>query len=192
MLEIDNTIISLDVLEKKFVCDLASCNGNCCIEGDSGAPLNEDEIDYLEANFHKIKPFMTETGKQVIEENGLWWIDSQGDKVTTLINNKECAFVVMEGKIAKCAIEIANENKKIDFLKPISCHLYPIRLTEYKKFTAVNYHSWNICSPALRYGKHLGTPVFKFLKEPLVRKFGSEWYKKLEIAYQHLNKENDN
>jgi len=189
MLEIDNTIISLDIFEKQFVCDLSVCNGDCCIEGDSGAPLNEDEIDLLEENFHKIKPFMTKEGIAEIEENGLWWIDEQGDKVTTLLNNKECAFVVMEGKIAKCAIEIANENKKIDYLKPISCHLYPIRLTEYKKFTAVNYHSWDICSSAVRYGKHLGTPVFKFLKTPLIRKFGEDWYKQLEIAYEYIQKD---
>ncbi len=189
MIEIDNTIISLDIFEKQFVCDLSACNGSCCIEGDSGAPLNDDEIDFLEENFNKIKAFMTKKGIAEIEENGLWWIDEQGDKVTTLINNKECAFVVMEGKIAKCAIEIANKNKKIDYLKPISCHLYPIRLTEYKKFTAVNYHSWDICSSAVRYGKHLGTPVFKFLKIPLIRKFGEDWYKQLEIAYDYIQKD---
>ena len=188
MLEIGNTIISLDIFEKKFVCDLSACNGGCCIEGDSGAPLNEDEIEFIEANFDKIKPFMTSKGIEVIEEEGLWWIDEQGDKVTTLINNKECAFVVMDGKIAKCAIEIANKNKKIDFLKPISCHLYPIRLTEYKKFTAINYHAWDICNAAVRYGKHLGTPVFQFLKEPLIRKFGTEWYKELEIAFEYIKK----
>lgn len=188
MLQIDNTIISLDLLEKKFVCDLSICNGTCCIEGDSGAPVTDNEINTYELNIEKIAPFMTKKGIDAIYENGLWWIDSEGDKVTTLLNNKECAFVVMEGKTAKCAIEIAKENKKIDFDKPISCHLYPVRLTEYKDFTAVNYHSWNICNSAVRYGEHLGTPVFKFLKTPLIQKFGENWYKQLEVAYENIDK----
>jgi hypothetical protein len=185
MLQIDNTIISLDVLEKHFVCNLESCKGNCCIDGDSGAPLSDEEIDFLETNYKKIEPYITEPCKKEILENGLYTIDSEGEKVTNLINNKDCIFVVFDGNIAKCAIEIAYNNKKIDFIKPISCHLYPIRITKYKKFTAVNYHSWDICKPALTYGKQLGVPVFKFLKEPLIRKFGTEWYKQLEIA--HLN-----
>jgi len=188
MLQIDNTIISLDLFEQKFVCDISRCHGECCIAGDSGAPLSDEEIDFLEQNFAKIKPYMQQPGIDAIEENGVFWIDAEGEKVTTLVNGKECAFVQMDGKIAKCAIEMAYYDKKIDFIKPISCHLYPVRVKEFKDFTAVNYDKWDICKPAVRYGKHLGVPVFKFLKEPLIRKFGKDWYEQLEIAYRNLDK----
>jgi hypothetical protein len=188
MLQINNTIISLDLLEKQFVCNLDKCLGECCIAGDSGAPLNDDEIDFLERNFDKIKPYMEKAGIEAIEENGIFWIDPEGEKVTCLVNGKECAFVKMNGKTANCAIEMAFNDKKIDFIKPISCHLYPVRIKEFKDFTAVNYDTWDICKPAEIYGKYLGVPVFRFLKEPLIRKFGEDWYEQLEIAYKNIDK----
>ena len=186
MLQIDDTIISLDILEKKFVCDISICKGECCVQGDSGAPLEDDEILIIEENYEKIKPYLIEKGIKAIKKHGVWFTDSEGEKVTTLVNNKECAFTVFEDGIAKCGIEIAHRNGDIDFLKPISCHLYPIRVKEYSDFKAINYNSWDICSSAVRNGDFLGTPVYKYLKEPLIRKFGEDWYKDLEYAAKHF------
>lgn len=191
MLQIDNTIISLDVLEKEFICDISICKGDCCVQGDSGAPLEDDEILYLEENYEKIKPYLTDKGKKVIKKHGIWFTDSEGEKVTTLINNKECAFIVFDNGIAKCGIEMAKNNGDIDFLKPISCHLYPIRVKEYSDFFAVNYNTWDICASAVRFGKFKGVKVYEFLKEPLIRKFGEEWYKDLCVAAEHLKNKNE-
>jgi hypothetical protein len=191
MLQIDNTIISLDVLEKEFICDISICKGDCCVQGDSGAPLEDDEILYLEENYEKIKPYLTEKGKKAIKKHGVWFTDSEGEKVTTLINNKECAFIVFDNEIAKCGIELTHNNGDIDFLKPISCHLYPIRVKEYSDFSAVNYNTWDICASAVRFGKFKGVKVYEFLKEPLIRKFGEQWYKDLCIAAEHLRNKNE-
>ena len=191
MLQIDNTIISLDVLEKEFICDISICKGDCCVQGDSGAPLEDDEILYLEENYEKIKPYLTEKGKKAIKKHGVWFTDAEGEKVTTLINNKECAFIVFDNGIAKCGIELAHKNGDIDFLKPISCHLYPIRVKEYSDFKAVNYNTWDICTSAVRFGKFKGVKVYQFLKEPLIRKFGEQWYKELEIAAEYLKNKNE-
>ena len=187
MLQIGDTIISFDVLEKKFVCDLSICKGDCCVQGDSGAPLSDEEILIIEDNYDKIKPYLNEKGKKVIKKHGIWFADSEGEKVTTLVNNKECAFTVFEDGLAKCGIEIAHNNGDIDFLKPISCHLYPIRVKEYSDFKAVNYNTWDICGSAVRNGNFLDVPIYKFLKEPLIRKFGQEWYKDLEYAAKHFD-----
>jgi len=191
MLQIDNTIISLDILEKEFICDISICKGDCCVQGDSGAPLEEDEILYLEENYEKIKPYLTERGKKAIKKHGVWFTDSEGEKVTTLINNKECAFIVFDNGIAKCGIELAYNNNDINFLKPISCHLYPIRVKEYSDFSAVNYNTWDICASAVRFGRYKGVKVYEFLKEPLIRKFGQQWYKELEIAAEHFKNKNE-
>lgn len=191
MLQIDNTIISLDILEKEFICDVSICKGDCCIQGDSGAPLEEDEILYIEENYEKIKPYLTEKGKKSIKKHGTWFTDGEGEKVTTLINNKECAFTVYDNGIAQCGIEVAHNNGDINLLKPISCHLYPIRVKEYSDFSAVNYNTWDICASAVRFGKFKGVKVYQFLKEPLIRKFGKQWYKELEIAAEYLKNKNE-
>lgn len=190
MIAIDNTLISEDILEKKFVCDLNACKGECCIAGDSGAPLEEEELSILEDIYDKVIPFMNVEGIKEIEEQGLYLIDSDGDYVTPLVDkNKHCAFSVFENGIAKCAIENAYKAGAVDFKKPISCHLYPIRVTKYKEFDAVNYHKWDVCKPACSCGKKLDVPVYKFLKEPLIRKYGQEWYEQLELASElKLNK----
>jgi hypothetical protein len=191
MLQIDNTIISLDVLEKEFICDLSICKGSCCVEGDSGAPLEDDEVLFLEENYKKIEPYLNQKAKKVIKKHGIWFTDIEGEKVTTLVNNKECVFVVFENGITKCGIEIAHNNGDIDFIKPISCHLYPIRVKEYSDFKAVNYNAWNICSSAVKLGRFKGVKVYEFLKEPLIRKFGYNWYKELGIAAEHLKNKNE-
>ncbi|MDO5656460.1 MAG: DUF3109 family protein [Flavobacteriaceae bacterium] len=189
MIQIDNTIISTDLLKKEFVCNLQKCKGICCVEGDSGAPLDEDELPVLEEIFDKVKPFLRQEGIKAIEEQGKYVKDSDGDWVTPLVNDAECAYVIFDEKgITKCGIEKAWEAGEIDFQKPISCHLYPVRIQEFKAFTAVNYHRWEICNPACDFGKELGVTVAEFLKEPLIRKFGENWYEQLMAAKKEVKK----
>lgn len=189
MIAIDKTIVSIDLLEKKFVCDLNACKGACCVAGDSGAPLDKEELEVLESVLDKVKPYMVKKGVKAIEKHGAYVIDSDGDYTTTLVSEKaECAFVYFdEAKIAKCAIEKAYLEGKIDWKKPISCHLYPVRITKHKNYDAVNYSKWDVCKPACECGAKLDVPVYKFLKEPLIRKYGKAWFKQLEqSAALHL------
>jgi hypothetical protein len=182
MLAIDHTLVTEDLLDKKFLCDLNACKGECCVAGASGAPLEPDEVMILEEIYPKVKPYMNAEGIAEIEKSGLVLTDTDGDLVTPLVNgHKQCAFVVFDDGIAKCSIEKAFYDGKVDFKKPISCHLYPIRITKYKDFDAVNYQRWEVCKPACQCGKKLDVPLYKFLKEPLVRKYGVGWYKQLEL-----------
>lgn len=184
IIEINGKLISADIFEEKFVCDLSACKGACCVEGDSGAPLNIEEASLLEDEYENIKPFLRPEGIKAIEENGVFSIDWDQEPVTTLIEGKECAFVVFdENGISKCGIEKAWEAGATKFRKPISCHLYPIRVTRYEKFEALNYHKWNICKPACECGSKLNIPAFRFLKEPLIQKFGKEFYEEMESVY---------
>jgi hypothetical protein len=182
MIAIDKTLISEDLLDKKFVCDLNACKGACCVAGDSGAPLEKEELPILESIVDKVKPYMVKKGIKAVEKFGSYVIDSDGDFTTTLVSpGAECAFVFFdENKIAKCAIEQAFYDGKINWKKPISCHLYPVRITKHKEYDAVNYDKWSICKPACDCGTKLDVPVYKFLKEPLIRKYGKEWFKQLE------------
>jgi hypothetical protein len=184
MISIDNALVSLDVFEKKFVCDLNACKGECCVAGDSGAPLEKEELEILETVLPEVLPYMNSKGKKAVEKNGVYEIDGDGDFTTTLVApGKECAFVVFdENKIAGCAIEKAFLDRKIKWQKPISCHLYPIRISYHKNYEAVNFHSWNVCKPACSCGEKLNVPVYKFLKAPLIRKYGKSWYKTLELV----------
>lgn len=184
MISIENTIISDDLKDVCFVCDLKKCKGACCVEGDAGAPLDVEEISIIEDDIDFIKPYMTAEGIAVIEKTGVFEYDTQGNIVTPLVNQCQCAFVYFEDEIAKCAIEKAWEQKKIKFQKPVSCHLYPVRINNYKDFDAVNYNKWDICEKALVNGKRLNVKVYEFLKEPLIRKYGLKWYKELEKAYK--------
>ena len=182
MIAIDNTIISEHLLEKKFVCDLNACKGECCVAGDSGAPLDEEEIKILESILDKVKPYIPADGWKAIKKQGVSVIDDDGDFTTPLVKGKHCAFTYFEEGIAKCSIEKAYYNGEVTFKKPISCHLYPVRITKYKTYDAVNYHKWEVCKPACVCGAKLDVPVYKFLREPLIRKYGEDWYKKLELA----------
>lgn len=183
MHEIKDTLISDDIFDKKFVCDLASCKGACCIDGDSGAPLSEEECSILDDIYDDVKPYMLPGGIARVEEEGTYVMDSDGDLVTPLVNDKACAYVFYdEAGITKCAIEKANLEGKIDFRKPISCHLFPVRLKEYPTFTAVNVQLLEICKCACDLGTELKVPVYKFLKEPLIKRFGNAWYEELEKA----------
>lgn len=184
MIAIDNTIVSEHLLDKKFVCDLQACKGACCVQGDSGAPIDKEEIPILKAVYEKVKPFMIPEGIATIEKHGFCVVDEDGDDTIPLLDGKgQCAFVYYdEEKIAKCAIEKAHKEGKIDFKKPISCHLYPVRITKYKDYDAVNYHKWSVCKPACDCGKKLSVSVYQFLKAPLIRKYGEKWYDQLTLA----------
>ncbi len=190
MIALGHTLVSEDVFDKKFVCDLNACKGECCVSGDSGAPLNKKELKILDAVYPEVKPYMNEKGIAAVEKQGTYVLDNDGDYTTTLVSEgAECAFVYFdEHKIAKCAIEKAYLEGKIEWKKPISCHLYPIRITEYKEYDAINYHDWHICKPACECGKSLDVPVFKFLKDPLIRKYGENWYEELENVYKAYSK----
>lgn len=184
MIQIDDTIVSFDLLEQQFCCDLGVCKGICCIEGDSGAPLEKEELSKLEKVLPVVWNDLTDDCKAEINKNGVAYIDDDGDLVTSIVDGRECVFSYIDNNdgTRKCAIEKAYREGKTDFYKPISCHLYPVRITEYKDFTAVNYHKWSVCNCAEKLGAKLKLPVYKFLKEPLIRRFGEEWYAELEQA----------
>lgn len=180
MFQIGKALISKEVLEEEFVCNLSACRGACCVEGDGGAPLENEEVEIIEKQLDSIKPYLRKEGLDVIEKEGFWYVDDDEEKLTSLIEDRECVFVTYDERgITKCGIEQAHIDGKTEFKKPISCHLYPIRLQQYQNFVAVNYHRWQICEAACFNGKELNVEVYKFLKEPLIRKFGEEWYKEL-------------
>lgn len=183
MIEIQHTLVHEDIGKEYFVCNLTHCKGACCVEGDSGAPLEKTELAILEEIYPLVKPYMTEKGVQTIEETGTWVKDFEGDYTTPCVDgNKECAYVYWENGITKCAIEKAYLEGKISWKKPISCHLYPIRITAYPEFDVLNYDRWHLCQSACSLGRELKVPVYSFLKEPLIRKYGEEWYNELVEA----------
>lgn len=179
MILIEDKIISNDLLSKQFVCDLSACKGACCIEGDAGAPLEEEERPLLRENYDQIEPYLTEEGKRTIREKGFTVTDEEGLK-TPLTEDGPCAYVRYENGIASCGIEKAWEEGKIDFRKPVSCHLYPVRIDSYEQYDAVNYDRWEICDPACDLGQKLKVPVYQFVKNALIRKYGQEFYDALE------------
>jgi hypothetical protein len=188
MIEVDDKIISVDIFKRKFVCDLSACKGACCVEGDAGAPLTLEEVDILEESLDKIKPYMRPEGIAEIEKTGVFYMDQDNEPVTTLVNEKECAFVYFDDAgITKCSVEQAFLNGDTDFKKPISCHLYPIRVAKLQKYEAINYSEWDICEPACACGSELNVPVYKFLKEPIIRKWGADFFSELEKIDQTLH-----
>ena len=191
MIQIDDKLISEDVFSEEFVCNLSKCKGACCVEGDVGAPLDKNETEILDLLYPKIKPYLTDDGIKAIEKQGTWTTDPMdGDFVTPMVEDRECVYVTYDERgITKCGIEKAYEDGAIDWQKPISCHLYPIRVTEYRTFSALNYHEWPICNDACTLGKELQVPVYKFLKTPLIRKYGEEFYETLSEAADEWKKE---
>ncbi len=190
MIQIAETLVSEELLKKKFVCELSACKGECCIAGDSGAPLDQDELEILESVYDKVKPYMTKQGIEAVEDQGHYLTDLDNDFVTPLVEgDKECAYVYFDKGIAKCAIEKAYLNGEISWRKPISCHLYPVRLTKMRSgVVALNYDKWSICAPACDNGKALNVKVYRFLREPLIRKFGEQWFSELEEVDQALSR----
>ena len=183
MLQIKDALVSLDVVERFFLCDLNKCLGECCIEGDAGAPITEEEMETLKRILPDVWDELLPKAQEVIKEKGVAYVDEEGDLVTQIVDGKNCVFSCYgENGMCYCAIEKKYREGKVDFYKPISCHLYPLRLTEYPQFTAVNYHRWKICKCAEVLGRKEGVRVYQFLKEPLIRRFGAEWYAELEEA----------
>ena len=188
MFQLNKTIVSEDILEKEFVCNLSACKGACCVDGDAGAPLDASEVEKLKEIYPKIKPFLRKEGIKAIEEQGTSVVGLDGEPETTLIDGQDCAYVIFDKKTALCGIEQAYNQGIVDWKKPVSCHLYPIRVKEYADFSAVNYHKWHICDAACSLGQELEVPVYKFLKESLIRKFGEQWYQDLEKVAQEMKK----
>ena len=190
MFQIDDTLVSLDVVERCFLCDLSHCKGQCCVEGDSGAPLEEEELPKLQAVLPLIWDDLSPAAQAIIQKQGVAYIDEEGDLVTSIVHGKDCVFTCYDADgVCKCAIEKAYREGKSDFYKPISCHLYPIRITQYRDFKAVNYHRCAVCKAAELLGEREKLPVYRFLKEPLIRKFGQEWYEALDECAQEWEKQ---
>jgi hypothetical protein len=188
MFQLEKTIVSEELFEKEFVCNLNACHGACCVDGDAGAPLDKEETKILAEIYPKVKPFLRSEGIKAIEEQGTHIVSEFGELETPLIDGKDCAYVIFDGKTALCGIEQAYNQGEVNWKKPVSCHLYPIRVKEYSDFAAVNYHKWHICSDACALGEELSVPVYKFVKEALIRKFGQQWYDELEKVAEELKK----
>ncbi|MDR3340559.1 MAG: DUF3109 family protein [Candidatus Symbiothrix sp.] len=193
MIQIYDTIVSLAILEENFICDLSACKGICCVEGESGAPVEEDEVAELEKVLPVVWDDLSPEAQKVINEQGVVYMDEDGEYVTSIVNGEDCIFTCYDEKgYCKCAIEKAFREGKTDFYKPVSCHLYPVRVARYKGFRAVNYHRWNVCQAAVALGKKNNMKVYRFLKEPLIRKFGEEWYDMLCKIENELTADNHN
>ncbi len=189
MIQVEDKIISIEVFRQHFLCDISKCKGICCYEGDSGAPLEENETAILDTIYPIIRDYLPAKAQKTIEEQGTWVVDRDGDYVTPLVNNHECAYAIKDKGTYICAIEKAFSEGKLksasdvsvlNFPKPISCHLYPIRVKKYRDFEALNYHQWDVCKCAKILGEKEGIPVYKFLKAPLIRKYGEAFYNELE------------
>lgn len=190
MFLIQNTLVSLDVLEKDFCCNLDVCRGACCIEGDAGAPISEEECHKVEEILPLLLPEMTPEARKVVAEQGISYLDPSGERVTSIVHDKDCVFARTDHQgWCYCLIERAYRQGKIDFPKPISCHLYPIRLTQVGEHVGVEYHRWDICHCARVLGKKQGRKLYEFLKEPLIRRFGEDWYNELCLTAQEWERQ---
>lgn len=190
MIQIDDVVVSLDVLREKFLCDLSACKGECCIEGDAGAPVEPDEVEKLEAALPAIWDDLSPEARAVIDRQGVVYIDCEGDLVTSIVNDKDCVFTCYDDRgCCCCALEKAFRAGRTRFYKPVSCHLYPVRVSRYSSYRAVNYHRWDVCKAAVLLGRKENVPVYKFLREPLIRKFGEAWYRELELAAEELKRQ---
>lgn len=186
----DNTLVSLDVLEKEFCCDLDSCHGCCCIEGDAGCPVSDEEETAIADILDDLYPQMTKEAREAVEQNGLSYLDPSGEKVLQIVNGKDCVFARTDHNgWCYCLIEKAYRQGKLPFNKPISCHLYPIRLTNVGEMVGVEYHRWDICHCARQKGKKEHLRVYEFLREPLIRRFGQEWYNELKLTATEWEKQ---
>lgn len=191
MILIEEKLISEDVLDVHFACNLTACKGACCVEGDEGAILEESELPVLEQIYPQVKPYLTPEGIEALEQQGFYYLNDEGAYKTPLINGGPCAYVVYDQGIALCGIEKAYREGKIEWPKPVSCHLYPIRIHRVGDYDALNYEKWNICQPACKQGKKLQIPVYRFVKDALIRKYGTSFYEALEATekYREENKE---
>ena len=189
MIEIKDTVVTLDLFREQFCCDLGACKGACCIEGDAGAPVKLEEVAQLEEAAEIVWDELSPKAQEVIKAQGVVYTDQDGDIVTSIVDNKDCVFTCYDDKgCCYCAIDKAFRGGRCKFQKPISCHLYPIRLSRMGSYTAVNYHRWDVCKAATLLGKKLNLPVYKFLKEPLIKAFGQEWWDECDVVAGELKK----
>ena len=193
MLQIRHTLVSLDLIERYFVCDLDACLGACCVEGDAGAPLAPGEEERIRGALPEVEGVLLPRAAAEIRECGVSYTDPDGDLVTQIVDGRDCVFTCYApGGKCLCALEKAFREGRIADVKPISCRLYPVRVKEYDGFTAVNMHRWKICRPAETLGRKLGIRAYQFLKGPLTAKFGEEWYAELELtAREYLRQHPD-
>ena len=189
MLIINDVLVSDNLVNTKFACNTSVCKGACCVEGDYGAPLEKAEISIIKDSIEAIKPYMEPEGIALLESEGFHEKDIDEEDCTTCLPSGACVFVKFDGMLATCAIENAQREGALEFKKPISCHLYPVRVKKIGEYMALNYHQWDICSPACERGENEFIMVSDFLKEPLVRKFGEEWYAEFTEVLMHLRKE---
>lgn len=189
MIQIDDKIISLDLFTARFACDLGACRGECCVEGNAGAPLDEEEIALLENEWENYAPYMTPQGRRAVEEQGAAVVDEEGDLTTPLVEGAECAYAIRENGVTWCAVEKAWKEGRTAFRKPISCHLYPIRLVRLSNgMTGLQYHRWEVCRAAELLGRTKGEPLYKTLREPIVRRFGEAFYREMEACEEELRR----
>ena len=185
--QIDNVLITTEILTERFCCDLDACKGECCVEGDAGAPVTLDEVAAIEDSLDVVWDELSASAQAIIDKQGVAYTDRDGDLVTSIVGGKDCVFTCHADGCCYCALEKAYREGRIKFCKPISCALYPIREVALKNgFTGLNYHRWDVCKAAVKKGRELQLPVYKFLKEPLIRRFGEQWYKSLENAAEEL------
>lgn len=189
IIQVGDVLVSPDIITEKFCCDLDKCKGECCVEGDAGAPLTMDEIAGIEDALDIVWNDMSASAQAVVDKQGVAYNDRDGDLVTSIVNGKDCVFTCYENGCCLCALERAYRSGKTKFIKPISCALYPIREKRFAGgLVGLNYNRWDVCRPAVEKGRELELPVYKFLEGPLVRRFGKEWYQELcETAEMLLN-----
>jgi len=208
ILQIGDVLISSDILTEQFCCDLAACKGQCCIEGDAGAPVTLDEVMEIESCLDEAWGDMSASAQAVVDKQGVAYTDQEGDLVTSIVGGKDCVFTYYDDiadfntgepihQCCLCALEKAFRQQRSTFCKPISCALYPIREKRFtskqpdgstQEIVALNYHRWEVCRPAVKKGRELGLPVYRFLEGPLVRRFGQEWYDELCAVAQEIQK----
>lgn len=189
MIQVQDTIISDEIFKECFICDLCKCKGQCCVDGESGAPLLQEEFEQIQRILPQIWDDLSDKAKKLIDKQGIAYTDYDGELVTSIINGEECVFTFFDSDgICKCAIDNAYRDGKIDVEKPISCHLYPIRINQYKDYAAVNYHRWSVCKPAVDLGNKEGVKIYQYLKEPLIRRFGKDWYHEVCEAAEYVKK----
>lgn len=189
IVQVGNVLISPDIFTEKFCCDLDKCKGQCCVEGDAGAPVTLDEIGGIEDSLDTVWEDMNASAQAIVDKQGVAYVDQEGDLVTSIVNGKDCVFTCYENGCCLCALERAYRAKKTEFVKPISCALYPIRVKEFKNGTVgINYNRWDVCKDAVVKGRELNLPVYKFLEGPLTRRFGAEWYAELCEVGEQLKK----
>lgn len=190
ILQVGNVLVSPDIFTEKFCCDLDACKGQCCVEGDAGAPVTMDEIAEIENVLDNVWDEMSASAQSVVDKQGVAYTDSEGDLVTSIVHGKDCVFTCYEKDTCLCSLERAFRQGKTKFVKPISCALYPVREKSFgNHLYGINYHRWNICKDAVKKGRELNLPLYKFLKGPLTRRFGAEWYKELLQIADQLRKD---